>query len=323
MRKLRTVIALAVITTAALVQAQAAAHAFSSTDITFASPSVNVGSPLTFTAKYVYNSSCSVTAVGARRGKPATFKVRNDTVQGKLSTRGLPAGRYQLSIKCGSDAPVRSSAFFIVPKGSPTRATCDVAEQGFTAGVNRYFNSPGDLTYGVRLVNASPALTATRVELAVSFFDASGTLLKTISDIAYDIPPGGETVTGLSSLRSYDGALPGVASMRIQARCQSEVDQQYGFTPGQAAWMRADRNNVLEFGGTITNSQSFTMDSRNSGLNFVIRDAAGNIIGGGGAGLDAFAPPAGQTTWSKTNEVIPPGQSARIDYLLQFEEPAT
>jgi hypothetical protein len=309
---------------AAPVTTAASVSAVESHDITFTSQAVSIGKPLTVKIPYVYGSTtCTLTPSGQKVGKPQKFLVHDSSVVARLSTVGLPTGRYRVRVKCGADSAATSGDFFIVGKGVPTKATCEVSEQGFTAGNNIYYDQPGDLTLGVQLTNRSPVLTATQVEMALGLKDQTGNQIKTVAVTAYDIPPGQSVYASFESLRSWSGSLPGIASVSIATRCKTALESETILSAAAAEWVRpADRDSYAKLGGTIINSQSFDVDRDNTGFDCVIRSPQGAIIGGSYGRPEAFVVPAATGTWSAENEVLTPTQIGKVECTMGIKRPA-
>lgn len=125
-------------------------------------------------------TACSVKLAGPKSTKPVTYKIRNNALSASLATRGLTPGIYVVRMNCGKAGKATSNPFAIVPPGTPTAATCDVTESGFSAG------AAGETPYGIIVTNRSTALTATYVKLAIAFLDGAGNTLATRTDYAMD-----------------------------------------------------------------------------------------------------------------------------------------
>lgn len=283
--------------------------ALDSSDIRLSAQSVNQGSPLRVQVSYLYSArTCKVQLDGPKRSAARTVRVRDGQMRTSLSTAGLPSGTYVVRVACGKDGKAVSDPVAIVPKGSPTRATCDVTDTGFSIGPD------GSVSYGIQVSNRSPGLTAVSVKLAVSLLDGAGRTLATTSEYVMDIAPE-ESV--------YEGGgddITGVASIRVASLCESSASRPTPRLRGQAQTILPRESSYFptELAGTIANSAGFIVGT-SSELEYVTRNAAGQITGGGTTYPDAFIPVGGTGTWEALSRV-PTANVSSVDWVLDTEE---
>jgi hypothetical protein len=285
------------------------AAALDSSDIRLSALSVNQGSPLGVQIDYLYeSSSCKVWMEGPKRSAVKSVPIKRYKVRTTLSTAGLPTGTYVVRANCGKSGKATSGRVGIIPKGAPTTATCDVAEKGFSAAAD------GETSFGAVISNRSPVLAASGVQLAIAFLDGAGNTLATKSSYVMAIRPG-ESV--------YDGgteSVTGVAAIRIDAVCESTTEVPESRLRGQAQYIRPRDSDYYpsEFGGSFTNTLPFIIASF-SEVNFVTRNAAGQITGGGSDYLDAFVPVGATGTWGDISSIYPSNISS-VDWILDAEK---
>jgi len=285
------------------------AQALTSSDIRLSALSVNEGSPVRVEVPYVYTAStCSFALNGPKNTKPVKVKVRNSTAKASMKTNGLPAGAYMVRVNCGKGGSATSTKISIVPKGSPTKATCDVTEVGFSVGAR------GTTTYGVKVTNRSPALATTDIQLAVAFLDANGNTLATDSPGVIDIPANESVYFG------SDVTVSNVAKVRVDAICESSSESVGTLLRGQAQSITQRDSDYYPTGlsGFIPNPLNFAIEGYTS-IYYVTRNAAGAITGGGRSDLRGFIPAGATGTWS-TSGVMYPQNVASADWTMTVRE---
>jgi hypothetical protein len=227
-------------------------------------------------------------------------------VKTTLSAAGLPLGDYVVRARCGKGVRASSPKFSVIAKGAPTSATCDVVESGFSASAN-YSTS-----YGAVLTNSSPVLTAKNVKLSITFKDASGATLSTVSDTATDISPGEKIVVGMA----YSADHLDVASIAISTVCDSTRDTAPAKLSGQAQTITvADSwRYPTNIGGQFTNTTGFIIGT-NSRIDYISRNASGQITGGGRTAPYPAVPVGAVGTWIAIDPVLPQNISS-ADWVL-------
>jgi hypothetical protein len=281
--------------------------ALGASDIRLSALSVNQGSSLGVRINRLQSAQrCVLRLVGLQSSKPKTVKVKNSSVKASLSTTGLPVGEYVVRARCGKGVRASSSKFSVIAQGAPTSATCEVVESGFSASAN-YSTS-----YGAVLTNSSPVLTAKNVKLSITFKDASGATLSTVSDTATDISPGEKIVVGMA----YSADHLDVASIAISTVCDSTRDTAPAKLSGQAQTITvADSwRYPTNIGGQFTNTTGFIIGT-NSRIDYISRNASGQITGGGRTAPYPAVPVGAVGTWIAIDPVLPQNISS-ADWVL-------
>lgn len=281
--------------------------ALSTSDIRLSALSVNQGSGLGVRITRLQSAQrCVLRLVGPESSQPRTVSVRNSRVKTTLSAAGLPLGDYVVRARCGKGVRASSPKFSVIAKGAPTSATCDVVESGFSASAN-YSTS-----YGAVLTNSSPVLTAKNVKLSITFKDASGATLSTVSDTATDISPGEKIVVGMA----YSADHLDVASIAISTVCDSTRDTAPAKLSGQAQTITvADSwRYPTNIGGQFTNTTGFIIGT-NSRIDYISRNASGQITGGGRTAPYPAVPVGAVGTWIAIDPVLPQNISS-ADWVL-------
>ena len=285
----------------------AAAH--SASDIRLSELSVNQGSSFGVKITRLHSANkCVLQLVGPKTSTPRTVRVKNSVVKASLSTAGLPLGEYVVRARCGKGVRASSSKFSVIAKGAPTSATCDVVESGFSASAN--FST----SYGAVLTNRSPVLTATNVKLSIAFKDASGATLSTVTDTATDISPGEKIVVGMA----YSAGHLNAASMAISTLCDSTSDPTPAKLSGQAQTIVDNSADSWRYptniGGQFTNTTGFIIGT-SSQIDYISRNASGQITGGGRTAPYPAVPVGAVGTWITVDPVLPQNISS-ADWVL-------
>jgi hypothetical protein len=281
--------------------------ALGASDIRLSALSVNQGSSLGVRINRLQSAQrCVLRLVGLQSSKPKTVKVKNSSVKASLSTTGLPVGEYVVRARCGKGVRASSSKFSVIAQGAPTSATCEVVESGFSASAN-YSTS-----YGAVLTNSSPVLTANNVRLSITFKDASGTTLSTVSDNATNINPGEKIVVGMA----YSARHLNVASMAISTLCDSTSDlapaQLSGTT--QTIGVANSWRFPTTISGQFTNTTGFIIGT-SSRIDYISRNASGQITAGGRLTQSPAGPAGAVGTWITEDSVLPQDISS-ADWVL-------
>ncbi len=285
----------------------AAAH--SASDIRLSELSVNQGSSFGVKITRLHSANkCVLQLVGPKTSTPRTVRVKNSVVKASLSTAGLPLGEYVVRARCGKGVRTSSSKFSVIAKGAPTSATCDVVESGFSASAN--FST----SYGAVLTNSSPVLTAKNVKLSIAFKDASGATLSTVTDTATDISPGEKIVVGMA----YSAGHLNAASMAISTLCDSTSDPTPAKLSGQAQTIVDNSADSWRYptniGGQFTNTTGFIIGT-SSQIDYISRNASGQITGGGRTAPYPAVPVGAVGTWITVDPVLPQNISS-ADWVL-------
>lgn len=298
------VIAVAILFVAPAMPATAANWKLPFVDV--AAMSVNQGSPVAVSFGVLYPSTCSAWLQSSTsKSKSVSYKVTKPQRNATLSTAGLPTGKYTVRVSCGKSGAAgkgMSDPVWIIAKGAPTIATCNVIDQGF-APISR-----GGVSYGVEVKNLSPVLTATLVTLKVSFQNASGLTIASSRAFAMDLAPGETAFAGGTEFT------PGIAAMRIEPTCESTMD-----TPstrvrgvGQAAAAEGVYDSKLT---AVISNATTTSFAEFSPLAYVLRDSSGVIIGGGSSFLGLLLLPGATGTW-KADSFASPSKVTTVSWVL-------
>jgi len=272
------------------ISATAPATALSSYNIKVAEEVVRVNTKVTVVVESLYSAkNCRLRVVGPATSKTVKKRVRNSAARAKIRVPRVP-GQYRVRAACRGSGTALSEPFAVVAATSPERASCDVVETGFSA----VDDDRTEALYGVIVRNASPELVADDVELALTFTNAAGAVIRTESENVRNIAPGSDVfVTGETST----GEVP--ASMTVQAKCTTETDPTEAVPGVVVGGVTRDLDSGGDFywQGQFTNSFDQTIDS-NSRVVAIFRDANGRIVGGDSTSLDSFITPGATGTWN-------------------------
>jgi len=266
------------------------ATGLSSYNIKVAKEVVRVDTKVAVVVESLYSAkNCRLRVVGPAKSKAVKKKVRNSAARAKIRVPKIP-GQYRVRAACRGSGTALSEPFAVVAATSPARASCDVVETGFSAVTD----DRTEALYGVIVRNASPELVAADVELALTFSNAAGVVVRTESENVRNIAPGSDVfVAG----ETRTGEVP--ASMTVQAKCTTETDTTEAVRGVVVGGVARDLDSGGDFywQGQITNSFDQTIDS-NSRVVALFRDASGQIVGGDNAYLDSFITPGSTGTWN-------------------------
>ena len=272
------------------ISATAPATALSSYNIKVAKEVVRVNTKVAVVVESLYSAkNCRLRVVGPAKSKTVKKKVRNSAARAKIRVPKVP-GQYRVRAACRGSGTALSEPFAVVAATSPERASCDVVEMGFSA----VDEDRTEALYGVIVRNASPELVADDVELALTFTNAAGAVIRTESENVRNIAPGSDVfVTGETST----GEVP--ASMTVQAKCTTETDTTEAVPGVVVGGVTRDLDSGGDFywQGQFSNSFDQTLDS-NSRVVAIFRDANGRIVGGDSTSLDSFITPGATGTWN-------------------------
>lgn len=277
----------------------------SSDSITVAADVVRAGAlvPVTVTS-LTSAAACRISIVGPVRSRTVVVKVRNYEAKTRFRVPAVAPGEYRVRAACGRDGTALSEPFRVVATGSPITASCDVTESGFSLNA-----AMTTATFGTVLANRSPDLTATNVELALTWRDASGNVVKTSSLYAQDIPPGRSVLAAAERLEA-----PAAASVSVAALCKTGESSALAPIDGTGT-TRRDSDNELMTTGQFTNTSGATI-SASSEIVLLLRNGSGAIVGGDTANLDSFVLPAGVGTWSAYSGYYYPGTAPTVQAML-------
>lgn len=282
------------------------ASALSSYSIKLPGQAVRAGSTFTVKIDGVYSTpGCAVSMVGAKKTAPISVKAKNYVVTARIKAPAGTVGQYRVKVACGKGGAAMSDPIMVVAKTSPLQATCDVAENGFLLQHFDYAN------FGSIIHNASPELTATDVQLALTYRDAAGNVVTTASVSNYtDIGPGSSVIVSDEFTKAT-----GAVSVTVATTCKTALTPPAAPIPGTGTWApAAEYSSYQHFAGQFVNPLPYTLDDH-SRVDFVLRNAAGQIVAGGLAYLDAFVPPGAPGTWSTT---MNPGvaETPNVQYMV-------
>lgn len=232
----------------------------------------------------VFNvKSCQATLLQAGKTSRGRLAVRNYTASGQVRVPASFKGQTTARVACGKDGTATSDPFIVVSPNEPTSASCDIVEYGFGVSDTGYTNA------GLRVTNASPTLSADDVEVALTYRDSSGRVVKTDTIYHYDgIPPATTVILAGSTNVSRP------VSLSVASRCDTSTEDAPPVLPSRASIVASDYS--LDVVGEMRNTLNRTVE-RFSEVNYIVRDASGSIIGGGTAYLDSFVAPGGVGTW--------------------------
>lgn len=256
----------------------------------WASSGVTAGAPLIAELSGVSIGSPKCSAVLSGPSKSTKSGLRLSNWKLRIPTSGLRPGVYSVTLKCPGSKSLALPKVAVVPKGQPTTGTCVVADSGFTASPPSFGSST--VLVGFLLQNTSAYVPSSFGDVLINVLDASGKILESDSGIVEAIPP--SSTRPAHVFMSVSGGP--VASVQITTSC-SEPRQDLDVLPQldipASAFVRADEPGVE---GVLTNSTQKPWLS-DSLINYVSRDAAGRITGGGSTDLAVTVPPGASIRW--------------------------
>ena len=246
---------------------------------------IQAGKQVSIQVSGIYSArTCQVTLVQGRKTGKGTLRVSNYSAKGKVLVPRSFAGQTVARVACGKDGTATSAPFVVVGPNEPTSATCEVLEKGFS-------QTRDNTAYlGLTVRNSAPTLSAESVEIAVTYRDSGGGVLKTDTIYLYDGIPAATTVV-LSE--STDVGMP-AASVTLQSRCTTATTAVDPVLPSSARFVSSSYS--MDVRGEVLNSLSRTISDLSS-VHYLVRNASGAIIGGDSAFLDSFVTPGGTGTW--------------------------
>jgi len=223
------------------------------------------------------------------RGKSKRSVTFNPAGRSKISTRRIPAGKYETSLKCGKRAtPFATGPAIIVPKGKSRNPTCDLVEYGVTS------NSRGDTSIGMILRNSNPYVGVGSITIVANLINSQGSIISTETELLRGMGPGTDRIAGWNLYGSSED----VASIELRTDCRGQGSAywpEYVNVPAQPA----ERGAWLEPTGTITNDARRTFSGLESKIVLLTRDSSGQITGGDETSLaEADVPPGATVRWS-------------------------
>jgi hypothetical protein len=263
--------------------AQGAQPRISSYSISITPTIAKAGAIVSIRVSNVFNAkSCQVSLLQGRKSVKGRLGVRNYTAVGRVRVPADFRGATTARVGCGKDGTAISDPFMVVGPNEPTSASCTVVEHGF--------GTTEDYAYsGLRVTNSSPTLSTGGVEIALTYRDASGRVLKTDTIYHYDgIPPATTVILAGSTEVSYP------SSLSVASRCTTSADPAPPVLPSRAYLVGSGSSRDVV--GEIQNTLSRTV-ARFSEVNYLVRGSSGSIIGGGTSDLDSFVVPGAVGTW--------------------------
>lgn len=245
---------------------------------------VKAGKRLSVEVSGVYSArQCSVTLLQDRKKAKGKLKVRSYTAKGRVTVPRTFKGSTVARVACGKDGTATSAPFMVVGPTEPTSASCDVLEHGFS--VSRI----GYAEIGMKVRNSSPTLSAEDVEIALTYRDSSGRVVKTDTIYHYDGIPPATTIILAGSTETETAA-----SVSVNARCDTALEEADPVLPSGASIVQSEYS--IDVVGEMRNTLSRTIE-RLSEVNYLVRNSRGAIIGGGTTYLDSFVSPGAIGTW--------------------------
>ena len=248
---------------------------------------VQAGSRLTVVISNLFNTrQCTVVIAGVSGQRPVVLRVRNSEAKGFVAIPANQRGELRVRVSCGKDGSATSEPVTVVGPGEPTQATCSVVEKGFG-----YSSTGSTLSVGLRVRNSAPSLDAGSVEIALTFRDASGTVVKTSTISNYSGIPAASTVVMSSNYIEATAAV----TLETAIRCSTATEPVDPVLPTTASIGRGSDDD--EISGFVLNTLARTI-GRSSEVNYLVRSPSGAIKGGDSEYLDSFILPGGTGTWS-------------------------
>jgi len=246
---------------------------------------IKAGQRLTVNVSGVFQvKSCALTLIQGRQQARANLPVRNSSAQGRIVVPRTFKGSTIARVACGKDGTATSDPIMVVGPNEPTAATCNVLEYGFGVSSSGYAYS------GLIVRNSAPSLAADDVEIALTYRDAAGRVVKTDTIRHYDgIAPA--TTVILAGSTSV-GTSP--TSLTVATRCSTSTKAVPVPLPSSGTIVAERFSMTVQ--GEFRNSYSRTV-SRSSKVAYLVRNASGTIVGGDIAYTDAFVSPGGIGTW--------------------------
>lgn len=285
------------------------AAAVSTDSITVGADVVHLGAKVPVKVTGLYNaSSCRMSVMGPARGKVVSVPVRNYEAKTRVQVPSGPSGLYSVKVSCGKDGTATSKPFRAVAAGNPTKASCEATESGFSMNPSK-----SSASFGVVLANRSPDLTAVNVDLALTWRDSAGNVVKTTSLDGDDIRPANSVYVATDGISA-----PNAASVSIAVLCETGESSELTPITGTGGSRRDSDDELITF-GQFANSSGKTI-SEYSSVVILLRDASGAIVGGDSDSLDAFVLPGGVGTWTSYSGYYFPGTAPSVHAMLFPEE---
>lgn len=175
-----------------------------------------------------------------------------------------------------------------------TPATCTVAEKGFSYDADEAAASSGFV-----LANTSPDNDATSVSLTVNYYSGAAIVLTDVLRFTR-IPAGASVVLGGDAQD-----LPTITDVGAFSQCGNKPPVAPVTLIGGTATVQATSVSDHRVLGQFTNSYPFRL-SDDARITYVVRDAAGTIVGGGKTSPEASVPVGQAISWTHTNWGISP-----------------
>lgn len=246
---------------------------------------LKAGQRLTIKVSGIFQSkSCAVTLIQGRQQSRATLAVRNYSAAGRIIVPRNFKGSTVARVACGKDGTATSDPVMVVGPNEPTTATCTVVEHGFGHNGEDYAYA------GVVVRNSAPSLSADGVEIALTYRDASGRVVKTDTIWHSDgIAPA--TTIILAGTTQVDSR---AVTLTVASRCRTSTKDVPRPIPSSASIVTERFSTTVQ--GEFRNTASRTMSS-SCKVAYLVRNAGGAIIGADTAYTDSFVPSGGIGTW--------------------------
>lgn len=177
-------------------------------------------------------------------------------------------------------------------------ATCTVTEKGFSYDADESAASSGFV-----LANSSPDNDATSVALTVNYYSGAAIVLTDVLRFNR-IPAGAQVVLGGDA-----EDLPTITDVGAFSQCGNTPPTMPVTLIGGTAVVTTTSVVDHRVLGQFTNSYPYRL-SDDARITYVVRDAAGAIVGGGRTTPAAPVPPGQSISWSHTNWGINPAAGA-------------
>lgn len=216
-------------------------------------------------------TSCRIRLSGDSVYTSKALDVSSRKPQVRMSTRGMRAGTYDISVQCGRSPWHNEGSVTIVPQKAATTASCKVTKYGLS-------NTAEGSTTGLVVFNPSKWIRTDTLNITLKFKAATGETVATQTVTTSGLGPLSTKIIGLDV--SPTG---GQASwLTADATCTAGADwTEYIPLPG---FVLVDDGVATVVRGTVTNTLNRTLPAGSS-IQIVYRDQAANLTGGTSATL--------------------------------------
>jgi hypothetical protein len=169
-----------------------------------------------------------------------------------------------------SPSPVNDLPLMETPK------SLAVGKKGST--VSRLLMGSYLTTYGVEIVNPNHFLAAKCADITINFFDQRGDIIKTVTEQYFHIPPGATALVGDKIFTSFPTASMSVQVDEISWDRNGRQIPLFSFFD-----LKYNSTGDFPYDGEITGfiGNPYSRDLKNVQVNYVLYDAASEILGGG------------------------------------------